>query len=215
MLLNWISSNDKKHIPHNRLNMCILVTALVSITIIVIIACIPRVKERFSIQFDTGIPLTLLDTVKPKEQVYFTELSKQNIINLVKSASPSTSIVDFVQKLNNNLPMYDSFTYKTPYRLVRANTVDGATNVYQIVIYREGKMYGFVVNYVPNSKLSKPIGFILEQDIRMIQGTSEPSYKNYDIKNDSVVHSTADIEAILHQQAQAIFEDRGLKAASF
>ncbi len=169
--------------------------------------------EKFEISYDKGLPLVLLHTIAPKKQMYFTELDQRHIEDLIMNASPATSVKDLLKKINAMLKEYDPFTYDNPYKMVRKNEIDDDT--IQLLIYRDGKMYGFFVEYSVSSGRGVVTGFVLEQDIRAYMGDNGDFTHAYPISNEYTYESNDQIKELLEQQASAIYQDRGIKATSF
>jgi hypothetical protein len=164
--------------------------------------------ETFETLQESGLPLVLLDNVMPKKQMYFTEMNGNDIQSIVKLASPSSSIVELLKKLNTSLQAVDPFTYKVPFRVVHKLESNGITT---LTIYREGKMYGFLVDYNNVSGEARATGFIPEQDINMYQGMDDDVYRAYPLNSDLTVVSKEETSKIMEQQASAIYQDRGIR----
>jgi hypothetical protein len=169
--------------------------------------------EQFQISNDKGLPLVLLDTITPKKQVYFAELNQGDIEDLVRNVSPSRSVGDLLNKMNTMLKEYDPFTYDNPYKMIRKNEINDDTT--QLLIYRDGKMYGFFVEYSVSSGRVIVTGFVLEQDIKTYMGDNGEHSYTYPISNELMYKNNEQIEALLQQQASAIYQDRGFNSYSF
>lgn len=186
---------------------------------LVIVACTLQLMvqysstEQFQMNHDKGLPLVLLDTITPKKQVYFTELNQGDIENLIMNVSPSRSVDDLINKINTMIKEYDPFTYDNPYKIIRQNEIND--DIIQLLIYRDGKMYGFVVEYIVSSGRAIVTGFVLEQDIQTYMGDNGEHSYTYPISNEMMYKNKEQIEALLQQQASAIYQDRGIRAMSF
>jgi len=163
---------------------------------------------------DVGMPLVLLDTIQPKKQMFFTEINGSDIEELLKSISPSKTINQLIDNINTSLQQYDQYTYNIPFKVLQNITIDKQTS--QLLIYRNGKMYGFLLNYNNKTGNAHATGFVLEQDINSYKGLDDIVFQSYPLKNESVpLWSNSDVVRTLQQQADAINQDRGISASSF
>jgi len=171
-------------------------------------------EPMYATRIDNGVPLVLLDTIKPKQQVYFREIDNSDIQELLKSISPSKSINDFIDSINASLQQYDKYTYNIPFRVLQNIAIDKQTS--QLLIYRNGKMYGFLLNYNNETGNAHATGFVLEQNINSYKGLGEVGFHTYPLENARVpLWSKSDVVKTLQQQADAINQDRGISASSF
>lgn len=159
-----------------------------------------------------GLPLVLLDSVEPKKQMFYKELNRQDIEQLLKVATPSKSIQELISKMNMHLQNFDRFTYQIPFKVLKVMTINLATT--ELLIYREGKMYGFCIIWDHQSGDAKATGFVLEQDINTYIGYDKHTLQPYPIKN-VLLPSQQYIDTTLQQQASAIYQDRGISASNF
>lgn len=189
-------------------------------SIIVFLAVLPIVirakSNEYFFENIEGLPLVLLDTMNPLPQMYFKELGHKEFVALVRSASPSSSIENLISKINSMIDTYDPYTPNVPYQLKHTYTnTQGNTRA---LLYRDGKMYGFLVDYKQSTGIAIPIGFILEQDIIMYKGFDKTTLSRqyqYPVNNNELVNSQEQIDNTIQTQAYAIYQDRGLKASSF
>lgn len=155
----------------------------------------------------------MLDTINPKQQMYFTELNQQQIVRLVRDVSPSSSIGELIKKINLLLPQYDTFTYNVPFKLMRETIIDARTS--QLLIYRDGKMYGFLLTYNTKTGTANVTGFVLDQDINTYMGFDDDITQRFSKEVNNASWTSTDVNFILQQQASAIMQDRGLSSSSF
>jgi hypothetical protein len=191
---------------------------LLSLIIIFVIVWTISVHKNYKEYFvENGLPLDLLDTITPLPQMYFKELGHQEFVEIVRLASPSSSIDNLVGKMNNLIKTYDLYTSNIPYQLKYTYTI--SQDIVRVLLYRDGKMYGFLLDYNKRTGIAVPVAFILEQDIMTYTGIDKINvtrqYEEYPINNNILVGTINEIDTTLQKQSSAIYQDRGLAASNF
>lgn len=181
---------------------------------------VPQVPqlEQFRLMYathnDIGVPLVLLDTIKPKKQMFFTEINGGDIEELLKSVVPSKTVNELIYNINSLLPQYDQYTYNIPFKVLQNVHINKQTS--QLLIHRDGKMYGFLLNFNHQTGNVQVTGFVLEQDINSYKGLDDIGLHSYPIRNESMdIWLNNDVVWTLKQQADALEQDRGLSTSSF
>lgn len=184
----------------------------------------PDKTEAFSQMFapltlgeNQGIPLIFLNSIQAPITAYYKELDSQSITKLVSKATNLVTIDSFISHINSWLPSFDRFTADVPFKVVSQKDITSTTK--QLVIYRDGKMYGFVVEVVIG-KGATVTGFVLEQDIKVNSGF-DPLGSNirlYDSdakefsRKDVISTMQQEIDAMLQKQSDALLQDRGISS---
>ena len=189
-----------------------------SLIIIFVIVWTISVHKNYKEYFvENGLPLDLLDTITPLPQMYFKELGHQEFVEIVRLASPSSSIDNLVGKMNSLIKTYDLYTSNIPYQLKYTYTI--SQDIVRVLLYRDGKMYGFLLDYNKRTGIAVPVAFILEQDIMTYTGIDKTNvtrqYEEYPINNNILVGTINEIDTTLQKQSSAIYQDRGLAASNF
>lgn len=202
-----------------------------------------------------GLPLSVLNTIAFRENTSYSEIGEDAINKLV---SPLVDIVlwgaikEPIQKLalsdNNILTILSEQLLsklnkqldasEKPFTVVNQSIVskhNTSSQDYIIsskhVIYREGNMYGFVVNIQSlwtNPKLDlkgftevKPTGIVMEDNMFMVMNdNTKKNYRDFGdslsfIQSEAIIKDKKYEDEISQKQIYGLLQDRGISAKSF
>lgn len=176
-----------------------------------------HVNTPLTIGENQGIPLVFLSSMQAPDNTYYKELDAKAITQLVSKVDNIITIDAFIANINSWLPSFDDVTGDVLFKVVSHKEL--SNNTKQVTIYRDGKMYGFVVE-VTIGKGASVTGFILEQDIKMNLGY-DPIGSNtrlYDIepkqfaRKEIITKLQQDVDEIVKKQSDALLQDRGISS---
>lgn len=210
--------------------------------------------ESESVDKGYGLPLSALKTITFGKNTSYREIDEDEIKQLTsllvdvvfwsKVGEPVQNLdiddKELLSKLSKKL--VDTFNKKLeqndkPFNVIRDNIVsknNTASNEYLIsskhIIYREGKMYGFVLNIQslwtnPDLELKgftsvNPSGIIMEDDIFMIKNENQSNYREYGdslsfIQSEAIMKDNSYENEVSQKQAYGLLQDRGISSKSF
>jgi len=208
-----------------------------------------------SIDKDLGLPLSVLNTITFRDNTSYSEIGENEIQKLTRQVTDMVlwgSIKETIEtltlndedllkqiseqlllKLNKQLDASESvFTIINQSIISKYNT---SSNEYLIsskhLIYREGKMYGFLLSVESlwtNPKLDlkgftkvTPTGIVMEDNIFMIRNdNTKNNFRDYSdtmsfIQNEAIMKDKDYEDDISQEQMYGLFQDRGISAKSF
>lgn len=213
-------------------------------------------EESESIDKGLGLPLSALKTITFAPNTSYSEIGEDEIKKL------TTSLVDAVFWGHLGKPIYklkvddnqlltqiskqllNNINKKinendTPFNIIKDKLIskdDSTTNEYVItskhIIYREGKMYGFVINVqslwtnqateLKGFSEVKPTGIIMQDNITMLKNEDESNYKPHGansreygdlysfIQGEAIMKDKSYEDNVTQKQAYGLLQDRGL-----
>jgi hypothetical protein len=218
-------------------------------------------EESESIEKGLGLPLSALKTITFAPNTSYSEIGEDEIERLTSSL---VSVVFWghlgkpVYNLETNddqlLPKISKQITDTinkqiknndkPFNILKEKIIskyDSTTNEYVIsskhILYRDGKMYGFVVNVQsiwtnPTLELKgfsevKPTGIIMQDNIIMLKNEDQSNYKSQSdnsreygdslsfIQSEAIMKDKSYENEVSQKQAYGLLQDRGISSKSF
>lgn len=228
------------------------------IVLILVISLTSSFKEGYqgnvSIEKGLGLPLSALNTITFRANTSYSEIGKDEIEKLASSSvgavfwgrlgKPVNKLnVDNEQLLTKiSKHLLDTINKQIkdneqPFSIINDEIMsiyDSTTNEYVIsskhILYRDGKMYGFVVNVQsiwnnPNLDLQgfsevKPTGIIMQDSIVMLQNKDQSNYREYGdslsfIQSEAIMEDKSYENEVSQKQAYGLLQDRGISSKSF
>lgn len=211
-------------------------------------------SECESVDKGLGLPLSVLQTIAFRRNTSYSEFDDDKIKNITSSLVDAVFWGDMKEsiselKLDDNALLdklskriLDSVNKKLdkdeqPFKIVQQTITSKhstTTKDYLIssrhVLYREGKMYGFVLNATSlwtNQNLElrgftevNPTGIVMEDEIFMLNTQDQEKYRKYGdslsfIQSEAIMKDKSYEDDITQQQIYGLLQDRGISAKSF
>jgi hypothetical protein len=220
----------------------------------------PSYKEKYeeseSIEQGLGLPLSTLKTITFAPNAYYSEIGEDEIEKLTSSQVSAVfwghlgkPVYNFKVDDNQLLTQISAQMLNTinkkinendkPFSIIKDKIMskyDSTTDEYVIsskhIIYREGKMYGFVIDVQslwnnPSLELKgfsevKPTGIIMQDNILMLKNEDQSNYKPQGansreygdlysfIQGEAIMKNKSYEDNVTQKQAYGLFQDRGL-----
>jgi hypothetical protein len=210
--------------------------------------------EYESVDKGLGLPLSALKTITFRENVSYSEFDESKIRQLLSSivdvvfwgqvgktvndlqVDENQLITKFSKKLlediNRKLDKNDKQFNIIKQNIVSKNHTTSKEYIISSnhIIYREGKMYGFVLNVQslwtnPGLELKglvvvEPSGIIMEADILMLKNENQSKYRDYGdslsfIQSEAIMKDKSYEDKVSQKQAYGLLQDRGISSKSF